>query len=121
MASKTSQVAIVMGSDSDLPTMQSCIDQLKKFDIDPIVRVISAHRTPDIAADFASNAEKNGTKIIIAAAGMAAHISVEIALRRSGWSKISQPIAPSRSVRTRPPMAAQTSSASRSVSPVRGR
>ena len=72
---KTSQVAIVMGSDSDLPVMQSCIDQLKAFGIDPIVRVISAHRTPDIAADFASNAEANGIKVIIAAAGMAAHLA----------------------------------------------
>ncbi len=72
---KTSSVAIVMGSDSDMPVMQSCIDQLKSFGIDPIVRIISAHRTPDIAADFADNAAKNGIKVIIAAAGMAAHLA----------------------------------------------
>lgn len=72
---KLSPVAVVMGSHSDLPTMQACIDQLKKFDIDPVVRVISAHRTPDVAADFARNAEANGIKIIIAAAGMAAHLA----------------------------------------------
>ena len=83
MASKNkkSQVAIVMGSDSDLPIMQSCIDQLKQFGIDPIVRIISAHRTPDIAADFSDNAEKNGIKVIIAAAGMAAHLAGSIAAR----------------------------------------
>ena len=74
-SNKTSQIAIVMGSDSDLPVMQSCVDQLKAFGIDPIVRIISAHRTPEIAADFAGNAAKNGIKIIIAAAGMAAHLA----------------------------------------------
>ena len=85
MASKNkkSQVAIVIGSDSDLPIMQSCIDQLKQFGIDPIVRIISAHRTPDIAADFADNAESNGVKVIIAAAGMAAHLAGSIAARTS--------------------------------------
>ena len=78
---KTSTVAIVMGSDSDLPTMQSCIDQLKSFGIDPIVRIISAHRTPDVAADFADTAAKNGIKIVIAAAGMAAHLAGSLAGR----------------------------------------
>ena len=78
---QTSLVAVVMGSDSDLPLMQSCIDQLKEFGIPPIVRIISAHRTPDIAADFADNAAKNGIKIIIAAAGMAAHLAGAIAGR----------------------------------------
>ena len=78
---KKSTVAVVMGSDSDLPTMQSCVDQLKDFGIDPIVRIISAHRTPDIAADFADNAQENGIKIIIAAAGMAAHLAGALAGR----------------------------------------
>lgn len=78
---KTSAVAIVMGSDSDLPTMQSCIDQLKTFGIDPIVRIISAHRTPDVAADFADTAAKNGIKVVIAAAGMAAHLAGSLAGR----------------------------------------
>ena len=78
---KTSAVAIVMGSDSDLPTMQSCIDQLKTFGIDPIVRIISAHRTPDVAADFADSAAKNGIKVVIAAAGMAAHLAGSLAGR----------------------------------------
>jgi len=74
-------VAIVMGSDSDLPVMQNCIDQLKSFGIDPIVRVISAHRTPQIAADFADSAAENGIKVIIAAAGMAAHLAGALAGR----------------------------------------
>jgi phosphoribosylaminoimidazole carboxylase PurE protein len=78
---QTSPVAVVMGSDSDLPLMQSCIDQLKDFGITPMVRIISAHRTPDIAADFADNAAKNGIKIIIAAAGMAAHLAGALAGR----------------------------------------
>ena len=81
MSNKTSSVAIVMGSDSDLPTMQSCVDQLKAFDIDPIVRIISAHRTPDIASDFAKNAAGNGVKVIIAAAGMAAHLAGAMAAK----------------------------------------
>jgi phosphoribosylaminoimidazole carboxylase PurE protein len=68
-------VAVVMGSDSDLSVMQSCIDQLNWFGIEPVVRVISAHRTPRIAADFAQNAAANGIKVVIAAAGMAAHLA----------------------------------------------
>ncbi len=68
-------VAIVMGSDSDLKVMQSCVDQLKAFGITPEVRVISAHRTPAVAADFASSAINKGIKVIIAAAGMAAHLA----------------------------------------------
>ena len=74
-------VAVVMGSDSDLPTMQSCIDTLKDFGLDPQVRIVSAHRTPDEAANFADNAAKNGTKVIIAAAGMAAHLAGSLAGR----------------------------------------
>ena len=70
-----------MGSDSDLPVMQSCIDQLKDFGIAPIVRIISAHRTPDIAADFADSAIETGIKVIIAAAGMAAHLAGALAAK----------------------------------------
>ena len=76
---KSSPVAILMGSDSDLPTIQSCIDQLKAFGIDPIVRILSAHRTPGAAMEFAANASANGIKVIIAAAGMAAHLAGAIA------------------------------------------
>ncbi len=78
---KKSTVALVMGSDSDLPVMQSCIEQLKAFGIEPVVRIISAHRTPDIAADFADNAQANGIRVIIAAAGMAAHLAGALAGR----------------------------------------
>ena len=80
---KNSSVAVVMGSDSDLPVMQSCIEQLKAFGIEPVVRIISAHRTPDIAADFADNAQANGIRVIIAAAGMAAHLAGALAGRTS--------------------------------------
>ena len=72
---KQASVAVLMGSDSDLPVMESCIKQLKEFDIDPIVRVLSAHRTPAAACEFAANAAENGVKVIIAAAGMAAHLA----------------------------------------------
>lgn len=63
-----------MGSDSDLPVVQKCIDQLKKFGIPFEARVISAHRTPRQAEKFASEAKNNGFGVIIAAAGKAAHL-----------------------------------------------
>jgi len=72
---KTAPVAVVMGSDSDLTVMQSCVDQLREFGIEPTVRILSAHRTPAAAAEFAQTAESCGVKIIIAAAGMAAHLA----------------------------------------------
>ncbi len=75
MTNKKSTVAIVMGSDSDLPVMKACVDQLKWFGIDPIVRIMSAHRTPEIAGEFTRTARENGIKVIIAAAGMAAHLA----------------------------------------------
>jgi len=78
---KKSAVAVVMGSDSDMAVMQSCIDTLKDFGIEPVVRVISAHRTPQMAAEFAGNAAKNRVKVIIAAAGMAAHLAGVLASR----------------------------------------
>ncbi len=64
-----------MGSDSDLSIMQSCVDQLREFGIEPTVRILSAHRTPQAAAEFAQTAEARGVKVIIAAAGMAAHLA----------------------------------------------
>jgi phosphoribosylaminoimidazole carboxylase PurE protein len=70
-----------MGSDSDLDVMKSCVKQLEDFGIKPIVRIMSAHRTPDIAAEFADNAAQNGIKVIIAAAGMAAHLAGSLAGR----------------------------------------
>ena len=68
------KVAIVMGSDSDLPVLEKAIDTLKAFGIQRGVRVLSAHRTPDAAAEFAKDARQSGVDIIIAAAGKAAHL-----------------------------------------------
>ena len=69
------KVAVIMGSDSDLETMKPCIARLKSFDIPVEVRVISAHRTPAAAEQFASAAQENGFGAIIAAAGKAAHLA----------------------------------------------
>ncbi len=68
------KVAIVMGSDSDFPIVKGAVDTLKSFGIDVEVRVMSAHRTPKQACEFASNARENGFGVIIAAAGKAAHL-----------------------------------------------
>ena len=76
---KTPKVAIVMGSDSDFPVLKSCIKLLKEFGIEVQVLVCSAHRTPERAAEFASNADANGIEVIIAAAGKAAHLAGVIA------------------------------------------
>ena len=73
------QVAIVMGSNSDLPVVQGAIDQLKSFGVDFEAHVISAHRTPQRAEEFAKSAKENGVKVIIAAAGKAAHLGGVIA------------------------------------------
>ncbi len=81
VSEKKATVAVVMGSDSDMDVMQSCIEQLTVFGIEPVVRIISAHRTPQIAAEFAQNAAKNGIKVIIAAAGMASHLAGALAAR----------------------------------------
>ena len=81
VSEKTTAVAVVMGSDSDMDVMQSCVEQLSYFGIEPVVRIISAHRTPQIAAEFAQNAAKNGIKVIIAAAGMAAHLAGALAAK----------------------------------------
>ena len=78
---KTTPVAVVMGSDSDLSVMQSCVDQLREFSVEPTVRILSAHRTPEAAADFAQSAENRGIRVIIAAAGMAAHLAGALAAR----------------------------------------
>jgi len=75
------EVAIVMGSDSDLEVMNTCVEQLKSFDIKPEVRILSAHRTPIQAAEFAQGAADKGIKVIIAAAGMAAHLAGALAGR----------------------------------------
>lgn len=73
------QVAIVMGSNSDLPVVKGAMEKLKKFGVDFEAHVISAHRTPYQAEEFAKKAKENGVKVIIAAAGKAAHLGGVIA------------------------------------------
>lgn len=68
------QVAVIMGSMSDMDKMQDAIDTLKDFGIDPLVKIVSAHRTPEMMVDFAKTAADNGIKVIIAGAGGAAHL-----------------------------------------------
>ena len=69
------KAAIIMGSDSDLKAMQGAIDTLKALEIPFCVRIISAHRTPEAAAQFARGAKEEGYGVIIAAAGKAAHLA----------------------------------------------
>ena len=73
------KVAIIMGSDSDLPVVRKAADQLASFGVPYEMHVYSAHRTPEQARDFALNARKNGFGAIIAAAGMAAHLAGALA------------------------------------------
>lgn len=73
------KVGIVMGSDSDLPVVSKAVDVLKELEIPYEVHVYSAHRTPVQAREFAASARENGFGVIIAAAGMAAHLAGAIA------------------------------------------
>jgi len=73
------KIGIIMGSDSDLPTVGKAVDTLKSFGVPYEVHVFSAHRTPAEAKDFSVNARANGFGAIIAAAGMAAHLAGAIA------------------------------------------
>ena len=73
------KVAIVMGSDSDLPTLTPCVDMLRKLTIPFVVRVISAHRTPEVAREFARQVRGEGFGVLIAAAGKAAHLAGALA------------------------------------------
>ena len=68
-------VAILMGSDSDLPVMQSTVDVLKSFGLEYEVRITSAHRTPEDTRSYVSDADARGCAVFIAAAGMAAHLA----------------------------------------------
>lgn len=74
MNSRKPKAAVIMGSDSDLPIVRKAVEVLKKFDVEFEVNVISAHRTPEIAVEYASGAEAKGFDVIIAAAGKAAHL-----------------------------------------------
>ncbi len=73
------KIGIIMGSDSDFPTVKKAIDTLQQFNVPYEVHVFSAHRTPEQAKQFSVNARKNGFGAIIAAAGMAAHLAGAIA------------------------------------------
>lgn len=73
------KVAILMGSDSDFPVVERCINILKAFGVEVVARVLSAHRTPHLAVSFAMNAESEGFEVIIGAAGKAAHLPGVIA------------------------------------------
>ena len=68
-------VAIVMGSDSDLPVMEACFAVLRSFDIPFEARITSAHRTPQVTKEYIADAESRGCGVFIAAAGMAAHLA----------------------------------------------
>ena len=72
-------VAILMGSDSDLPVMQACSDLLDNFGVAYEVRITSAHRTPEDTRDYVREAEKRGCAVFIAAAGLAAHLAGAVA------------------------------------------
>ena len=71
---KSPLVGIIMGSDSDYPTMKQASEILKEFDIPHEIKVVSAHRTPDDMAQYAKTAAERGIKVIIAGAGGAAHL-----------------------------------------------
>ncbi|HTY04500.1 MAG TPA: 5-(carboxyamino)imidazole ribonucleotide mutase [Rhodocyclaceae bacterium] len=75
------QVGIVMGSDSDWPIMKACAETLKEFGIAHEAKVLSAHRTPDAALDYAATAQSRGLKILIGAAGGAAHLAGVLAAK----------------------------------------
>lgn len=72
-------VAIVMGSDSDLPVMEASFQVLRSFDIPFEARITSAHRTPEVTKDYVKDAEQRGCAVFIAAAGMAAHLAGAVA------------------------------------------
>ncbi len=73
--SAAKKVAVIMGSDSDLPVVAPAIRELKRFGVEVEAHVMSAHRTPEEAAAFSHNAKENGFGVIIAAAGKAAHLA----------------------------------------------
>lgn len=73
------KVAIIIGSKNDYDIVKEALATLEKFSVDYEIKVMSAHRTPELAAEFASNADKNGIEVIIAGAGKAAHLAGVIA------------------------------------------
>jgi phosphoribosylaminoimidazole carboxylase PurE protein len=76
---KNPKIAVILGSDSDLPTMEEGLKVLRDFKVAFELKIMSAHRSPALVHDFAKNAEKKGINVIIAAAGGAAHLAGVIA------------------------------------------
>ena len=76
---KKNKVAIIMGSDSDLEIVRPAIEQLKELNIESEVLIASAHRTPEVVAEFAKTAKQNNFAVIVAAASLAAHLAGSIA------------------------------------------
>jgi len=79
----TAKVAVLMGSDSDLPVMREAVEMLRRFEVPCEVRVLSAHRSPEATADFARTARGEGFACIIAGAGAAAHLAGVVAAHTS--------------------------------------
>jgi phosphoribosylaminoimidazole carboxylase PurE protein len=79
--SETPKVAVVMGSDSDLPVLEATVELLERFGVPFEVRVLSAHRSPEAVEEFAAEAESRGLQVLIAAAGGAAHLAGVLAAR----------------------------------------
>ena len=75
------KVAVILGSDSDLPVLEGAFQTLRSLEVPFEAHIFSAHRTPDEAASFAADARKNGFGVLIAAAGMAAHLAGALAAR----------------------------------------
>ena len=73
------KVAVIMGSKSDMPTMEHCVNLLKEFKVPHVVRILSAHRTPKETESFVKSAKSKSIKVFIAAAGMAAHLGGVVA------------------------------------------
>ena len=72
--SKQAKVAVIMGSDSDYPHMKAAVETLRQLEVEVEAKVVSAHRTPDLMAEFSRTAEERGIQVIIAGAGGAAHL-----------------------------------------------
>ena len=68
------KIGVIMGSKSDLPTMNECVNVLKEFGVEHEVKIVSAHRTPNLMFDYAKEAKKRGLEVIVAGAGGAAHL-----------------------------------------------
>ena len=83
MSNTSSFVAVLMGSDSDLGTMQGCLDVLGKLDVAFEVHITSAHRTPEATRSYVNDAAQRGCAVFIAAAGMAAHLAGALAAHSS--------------------------------------